>query len=1098
LKPAFFALLLLLAACQPAEKTLFRRLSAGQTGIWFRNDIFENDTFNVLKFEYIYNGGGVGVGDLNNDGLTDIYFAGNMVSSALYLNQGGLRFKNTTEASDAGTSVWCTGVAMADVNADGRLDIYVSTIAPRIEDSTANLLFLNLGNDAQGVPKFKEAAAPAGLNDCGYATQAAFLDYDLDGDLDLFLLNNALEAYNRNSLTGQKHNGTGRSLDRLYRNEGTGPDGMPHFMDVSRQAGILSEGWGLGVAVSDLNLDGRPDIYAANDFQSNDQLYLNRGDGTFNNEIARAFKHTCHNSMGIDIADVNNDQLPDIGVVDMLPDDNLRQKTMFPNTAFNRFNQALRMGYQPQYVRNVLQMNNGDGTFSDLGYLAGIAATDWSWSLLMADFDNDGRRDILITNGYRKDITNLDFIAYNSDKKLFNQEETLSDDLKKELEAMQGVKKPNFAFRNRGDLTFEDVSKTWGLAHESYSNGTAYADFDNDGDLDLVMNNINDPAFLYENHSIASGKTAKNNFLRIRFQDLKTQGYGVKCWAYAGTESWYAEYYPQKGYKSTQEAFVHFGLGQAAQLDSLRICWPNGFSQVLTAVAANRVLTLKPSDARLQRPLPAPAQRFAENPVFADVSQRFDFRHEEKDFLDFTHQVLLPRKHSEEGPRLATGDVDGNGLTDVVVGGAAEQSACLFLQQPNGAFIKSALPAKPYEDVGLALFDADGDRDLDLYCVSGSTEFLRRPGAYQDRLYRNNGRGDFVQDTAALPRIDAAGSCVAAADFDADGDTDLFVGGRVVPGRYPETPRSYLLQNDGKGRFVDRAPEALARVGMVTAAQWVDLDGSGSPDLVLAGEFMPITIFQNDKGRLTRQETPDLAHTSGWYYSLAVADLNADGRPDLIAGNLGLNSRYRASPEHPLRLYAKDYDQNGSVDPVLCLYLQGQEYVTHPRDNLVEQLPGIKKFVNTFALYGSKTYAAIFNEKLREGVQLLEAKELRSLILLNKGNKSWEIRPLPIAAQTAPVQGIQVWDVNKDNHLDIITIGNDYSTEVLTGRYDAGIGSILTGDGKGGFHLWPNRLHGFKVDGDARALALVPGAKGGTMLVAAQNRGALRAFLKAP
>jgi enediyne biosynthesis protein E4 len=1098
LKPAFFALLLLLATCQPAEKTLFRRLSAGQTGIGFRNDILESDTFNVLQFEYLYNGGGTGTGDFNNDGLTDVFFAGNMTSCALYLNTGGLRFKDVTQTAGTGTSVWCTGVATADVNADGRLDIYVSTIVPRAEDSTANLLFLNLGNDADGVPKFREAAAQTGLDDYGYATQAAFLDYDLDGDLDVFLLNNALEAYNRNSLTGQKHNGTGRSLDRLYRNEGNGPDGLPHFTDVSRQAGILSEGWGLGVAVSDLNLDGRPDIYAANDFQSNDQLYLNRGDGVFTNEIARTFKHTCHNSMGIDIADVNNDLWPDIGVVDMLPDDNLRQKTMFPNTAFNRFNQALNMGYQPQYVRNVLQMNNGNGTFSDLGYLAGMAATDWSWSLLMADFDNDGRRDILITNGYRKDITNLDFIAYNSDKKLFNQEETLSADLKRELNAMKGVKKPNFAFRNRGDLTFEDVSKDWGLAHESYSNGTAYADFDNDGDLDLVMNNINDPAFLYENQSITTKNAVKNNFLRIRFEDPSTQGYGVKCRAYAGAESWYAEHYPQKGYKSTQEPFVHFGLGQQTRLDSLIVVWPNGFSQALTGVEANQVLILKPSDARVRRPHQTPEQRFAERPVFADVSQCFDYQHEEKDFLDFSHQVLLPRKHSEEGPRLATGDVDGNGLTDVVIGGAADRPACLFLQQPDGAFTQKPLPAKPYEDTGLALFDADGDGDLDLYCASGSTEFLRRPGAYQDRLYRNNGRGDFVRDTAALPQEDAAGSCVAPADFDADGDIDLFVGGRVVPGRYPEIPRSYLLQNDGKGRFTDVAPEPLARAGMVTAAQWADMDGNGSPDLALVGEFMPVTIFQNDKGRFTRRESADLAHTSGWYYSLAVADVNADGRPDLIAGNLGLNSRYRASPQEPVRLYAKDYDQNGSVDPVLCLYLQGREHVTHPRDNLTEQLPGIKKRINTFAGYGEKTYQDIFNEKLREGAQLLEARELRSLVLLNQGDNRWAVQPLPTAAQTAPIQGILVLDIDKDGHLDIVTIGNDYSTEVLTGRYDAGVGCILTGDGKGGFRHWPNRLHGFVVDGNARDLALVSGAKGETMLVAAQNRGPLRAFLKAP
>jgi enediyne biosynthesis protein E4 len=1094
--PLFILTTLLFCCCKqkPVEATLFKRLDAVQTGVTFRNDITESEALDVLKFEYIYNGGGVGVADLNKDGYTDIFFAGNMVSSQLYLNKGGLAFQNITEAAGVGTKAWCTGVAIADVDNNGWSDIYVSTVVPFIRDSVANLLFLNKGADNQGIPHFEEVAAKVGLNSFAYATQAAFLDYDRDNDLDIFLLNNALEPYNRNYLVGQKHNGTGRSLDQLFRNDGPGPDGLPHFTDVSRAAGINSEGWGLGVAVSDINLDGWPDIYAANDFQSNDQLYLNNQKGGFTNEITRYFKHTCHNSMGIDIADIDNDQLVDIGVVDMLPDDNVRQKTMFAGTGYHRFLESLAKGYQPQYIRNVLQHNNGNGTFSDIGYMAGIQATDWSWSMLMADFDNDGWRDILITNGYRKDITNLDFIAYNNDKKLFNQEPGLSDQLQKELGAMLGVKKANFSFRNRGDLTFEDASKAWGLADSSYSNGTAYADFDNDGDLDLVMNNINDAAFIYENQTIVKGKVPTNHYIRLRFDEPINQGYGTKCWAYADSDIYYAEYYPQKGYKSTQETFLHLGLGAHNRLDSLRISWADGRSQILTSLPVDQVLTLKRTDATAKRPVATAQQQWTKKPVFEDITTQFDYLHEERDFPDFNYQVLLPHKHSESGPRLATGDVDGNRLGDFVVGGSAEQSACIFMQQPNGRFKKTLLPAKPYEDVGLLLFDADGDRDLDLYCVSGSSEFLRRPGAFQDRLYRNNGRGVFQVDTTALPVIDTPGSCVVAADYDADGDQDLFVGGRVVPTRYPEAPTSYLLQNDGKGHFTSVAPPELVKIGMVTAAQWADIDRDGDPDLALVGEFMPLTIFTNNKGQLTRSNSPALANTTGWYNSLQVDDLDSDGDMDFVVGNLGLNSRYKASPEQPVCVYAKDYDQNGSIDPILCLYIQGKEYCTHPRDNLTEQIPGLKKIINRYALYGQKTYTEIFSPALRENVTTLQAKTFANAVILNEGNNNWTVRPLPIAAQTAPMQAIAIEDVNRDGHKDLITVGNSYSTEALTGRYDAGIGTILLGDGKGNFSFWPNRQHCFVVDGDARDMALVKGPKTNKYVIATQNRGTLKVF----
>ncbi len=1090
-----FLLLLCLAglfACQSKPDTLFKRIKARHSGITFRNEITESDTFDVLKFEYLYNGGGLGVGDFNQDGLSDVFFAGNMVSSALYLNQGGFKFKDITQAAKVKTKVWCTGVAIADLDANGWPDIYVSTIAPTLGDSTANLLFLNQGLDKNGIPEFVESAEQTGLADKNYGTQAAFLDYDQDGDLDLFLLNNALEIYNRNSLVGQKHNGTGQSLDKLYRNDGMGTNGLPHFTEISKTAGILSEGWGLGVGVSDINLDGLPDIYAANDFQSNDQLYINRGDGTFSNEIARFFKHTCHNSMGMDIADLNNDQLPDLGVVDMLPNDNMRQKTMFPTTAYNKYYQALNLGYQPQFVRNVLQINNGNETFSDLGYLAGIAATDWSWSLLMADLDNDGQRDILITNGYRKDITDLDFVAYNQEKKMFGFDKSLSSELHEQLAAMKGIDKPNFVFQNQGDLQFKDMSKAWGLADPSYSNGTACADFDNDGDLDLVMNNINAEAFLYENTLNSPEKNS--NYLRIKLIDPQTQGYGAKVWAYAGKDSWYAEYFPQKGYKSTQEAYIHLGLGKHQVLDSLRVTWPKGMTEVLPNVKARQVLNLDLKNAKLKRPLRTPAQTWNATDFFQEEKNLIVYEQEEKDFVDFNYQVLLPREHSELGPKMSTGDVDDNGTIDLLVGGAAGEPAVLFLQQKNGQFKKQLLPAKMQEDVGVLLFDADGDKDLDLYCVSGSTEFLRRQGAYQDRFYRNQGAGNYKLDTTALPLIEASGACVSATDYDRDGDLDLFVGGRIKPAEYPLVPQSFLLKNDGKGRFTDNTPATLMGIGMVTAAQWADLNGDTWPDLALVGEFMPIRIFLNNKGRLDAFDVPNLANTAGWYNSLQAVDLNADGRLDLVAGNLGLNSRYRASVKEPVRMYVNDYDKNGTWDPILCRYLDGKEYISPPRDNLAEQLPIIKRMIPTYAEFGSKTFLEIFPAKALEGVQVLEAKELRSIVLLNQGQGNWQVNPLPHPAQWSPIQAIQALDLNRDGHLDLICAGNDYSTEPLTGRYDASLGTVLLGNSKGQFTLWPNLQNGLALDGDLRDLALIPRAKGGYLLVAAQSNGPLQVY----
>nr|MCU0354327.1 VCBS repeat-containing protein [Cytophagales bacterium] len=913
----------------------FERMAAAHTGIRFNNQITESDTFNVLRFEYIYNGGGVGVGDVNNDGLTDVFFAGNQVSSELYLNRGDFKFENVTEAAGVRTNRWCTGVALADVNQDGWLDIYVSTVHPHKDKSVPNLLFLNRGADAKGNVRFEEVAARVGLADSSYATQAVFFDYDRDGDLDCYLLNNSLEDYNRNQPVGQRTDGSGKSVDRLYQNTGPTADGLPVFQNVSKQAGIQTEGWGLGVVVNDINQDGWPDVYVANDFLSNDHLWINNRNGTFTNRLKQYFKHTEHNGMGVDIADINNDGLNDVVAVDMMPDDNLRQKTMFSSTGYDRFFTNLRQSYLTQYVRNTLQINNGPSpvadssetpvTFSDIGYLAGIYATDWSWSSLLADFDNDGHRDLLITNGYRKDVTDLDFVTYSNDAAMFGTDETRLQKAIETVNGLEGVKKPNFLYRNKGDLTFEDMTEPWGLKIPSFSNGAAYADFDNDGDLDLVMNNINDEAFVYRNN-LLSGQRAEgrgqNNFLRIKLKGDKgnTTGVGAKVWLHYAGQTQYAEHQLQRGYKSSVEDAEHFGLGNHARLDSVVVLWPGGKRQRLANVNANQTLTLSEKDA-----VPAGSGIFnlgknqpkrTSTTWFAEVAKEHGlaFRHQEEDFPDFkSGQALLPRKHSQQGPAAAVGDINGDGLDDVFLGGPARRPGVFFVQKPNGTFVKSLLEdsvrAKTAEDAGVLLFDADNDGDNDLYCASGSSEFGKNLKNYRHRFYRNQGKGNFQLDSAALPVVETSGSVVTAADFDRDGDLDLFIGGRILPTRYPYPPRSYLLQNDGKGRFRDITPQAapdLQTPGMVTAALWTDYDNDNWPDLLLVGEWMPITLLKNEGGKtFTHSRIHAFTHSVGWWNSLAAGDFDNDGDTDYVAGNLGRNSLYQASEKEPVCVYAK-------------------------------------------------------------------------------------------------------------------------------------------------------------------------------------------------
>ncbi|HEY3406051.1 MAG TPA: VCBS repeat-containing protein [Ohtaekwangia sp.] len=1094
------ALVILLPGCvQTNQKKLFQLLPSSDTGISFNNKLAESDSFNVLSFEYIYNGAGVGVGDINNDGLSDIFFAGNMVSSTLYLNNGNFEFEDITERASVKTNVWCTGVSMVDINQDGLLDIYVSTIQPHTNKlPVPNLLFLNKGADGDGVPVFEEVAAQVGLADSSYSTQAAFLDYDLDGDLDMYMLTNALESYNRNQIMGLRNDGTGKSVDKFYRNEGV-VKGLPVFKDVSLETGVQAEGWGLGIVVNDINRDGYPDLYIANDFMSNDHLYINTGKGNFVNSISSMLKHEEQNGMGIDIADINNDALNDIVVLDMLPDDNLRQKTMFSTVGYDRFRLFREKGYEYQYIRNVLQLNNGNNTFSEIGYLAGIYATDWSWSSLFADFDNDGYRDLFVGNGYRKDVTDQDFIAYGKELAMFATDKNRMNAIRQEVEKLPGVLKPNFLFRNNGDLTFTDMAKEWGLDQPSYSNGAAYADFDNDGDLDLVTNNINDEAFVYRNDLITDEARSENHFLRIKLAGERgnLEAYGAKITVYAAGQIHYAEHQTIRGYKSTVENIEHVGLGRvpSGKVDSIKVLWPGEKIQVIRNIPVDQTILVKKSDAVASPALHTPAAtRLTESHKALGIQ----YRHREEEFVDFLQgQFLLPHKHSQGGPGLTVGDVNGDGLDDFIIGGSAGKRAKIFLQQSNGSFKTDSLQAKVAEDMGVLLFDADNDGDQDLYCVSGSSEFKGDKINYQDRFYRNSGKGKFEYDASALPELTNSGSCVVANDFDRDGDLDLFVGGRVVPMRYPEAPESYLLVNRGDGKFDNQTAKfssVLGGTGLVTSAIWSDVNNDEWADLVVVGEWMPITFFINNRGKSFTLLT--LENSAGWWNSISGGDFDNDGDIDYIAGNLGRNSIYKASVDEPVTIYAKDFDNNGSVDPILCRYIQGKEYPVHPREALTGQIVSLRFVVQRYAQYGGMSIHDLFTKEKFENSIVLKSTMFSSVYIQNNGNNKFEIKSLPAEAQFSPMFGIVITDLDEDGNLDMLSVGNSYASEVLSGYYDAGIGNYLQGDGKGNFKAVPVTQSGFFVDGDAKAMAKLISKEGKELLLVTQNRDSLNVFMQ--
>ena len=1061
-----------------------------ETGLAFVNAIREDSLHNLMTFFYLYNGGGVAVGDINKDGLPDLYFSGNMVPGRLYLNRGNLHFEDITEKAGVVVEGWATGVTFVDVNGDGWLDLYVCRSGNYPPAQRANLLFINHGDLT-----FSEQAARYGLADTSYSTQAVFFDYDRDGDLDVYVLNHSMLDLQPNRIRPIDSTGRGIGNDRLYRNEnGT-------FREVTREAGIRYPGMGLDVVVGDVNRDGWDDIYVANDFMASDYLYLNQGDGTFREVGKQVFKHFSYSAMGADLADVNNDGWPDLVVVEMLPPDHeQRQRMAFPLTTFAYYQAALSAGYRYQYWRNTLQRNNGLNahgqlTFSEIGQLAGIDATDWSWAPLLADFDQDGYRDLWITNGYRRAVTDMDFIKDRMIPVVQQERRIGTDSVQRQLIVMvrelYDLARPDYVFRNRGNGTFENVSQRWGVKDHSFSNGAAYADLDGDGDLDVVVNRIDQPVALYENVG------ARGHYLQLDLygQPPNTQGLGAKVAVYCDTLHWWHEHQVVRGYQSSVDYRMHFGLGDCTRIDSLRIEWPDGAVSRLVNVPVDTLLVVRQTEQKTPSP-PAPPP--LPQGLLTERGDRLPpFRHVEDEYSDFLRQPLLPRTFSQLGPGLAVGDVDGDGLEDFFVGGTYARAGWLFLQRPDGSFTAGPIdPTATLEDQGVLFFDADGDGDLDLLVAGGSGEFPEGSPYLLDRLYRNDGSGKLAWDPSALPDLRTSSSVVRAADFDRDGDLDLFIGGRLQPQRYPLPGRSYLLRSE-QGRFV-KVPHSVApglqEAGMVTDALWTDYNNDGWPDLIVVGEFMPIRVWRNNKGRLEEvTELLGLADTNGWWNSIAGGDFDQDGDIDYVLGNTGLNSRFRVSPEEPVRIYAADFDGNGLYDPLLTYYLQGREGLAIRMDELFSQvlLPRALH-IQTYEAYARARVADLVYEAQLESAYVAEAYILESSWLENQGDR-FVRHPLPLEAQVAPIFGLLVEDVDGDGALDVLAVGNDYASDVLTGSYDAFIGLWLRGDGRGHFYPVPHVTSGFFVGGDAKALVRLL-INGRVAYLASENQGSLRLF----
>ncbi len=1077
---------------------LFTLLSPDFTGVKFSNNVKDNEVFNVLSHPNHWNGGGVAIGDINNDGLQDIFISGNEVGCKLYLNKGDLKFQDITmSAGVEALNGWNTGVTMADVNADGLLDIYVcrSGLNDSPPETLKNLLFINNGN-----LKFSEKATVFGLDDMGLSIHAAFFDYDRDGLLDIFVINNNHVFENGTHLFKTSNEGAGSN--RLYHNMGNGK-----FVNATLTSGIIQkEALSLAVVCADINLDGWPDIYVTNDLKEPDYLFINNGNGTFTETGRSSFKHFSLNGMGCDIADFNNDALPDVIVADMYPEDPVKQKNQ-PGFANDYYDQRVREGYYHQLVRNTVQLNNGNGTFSDISQQSGLAHTDWSWATIFADFDNDGYKDVYVTNSLKRNIMDSDFAIFQMDSIMKNgNQETASKDLFYAFEKMPTLRLQNYIFKNNSDLTFSNKIKDWGFNQVTNSNGVAFGDLDNDGDIDLVVNNLDTVSFLYKNNS---SELKHNNFLRIiPVNDIdKKTVIGTKAWVYYGDKKQYSELLNTRGYQSSSESVLHFGIDMAiASVDSLIIQWPDGSKQTLENVKSGEALKIKRSEASGINTAVSENQK---ETLFFEFGKKagIDYKHLENNFNDFKREPLLIHKLSQEGPGICVADVNGDGLDDFFVGGATNFESALYLQQdvffsPNGAFKKAANTPfssdKISEDVGNIFADVNNDGFKDLIVIAGSNESsienIYNPGF---RCYKNDGKGNFTKSPDVFPAGLKDGSCIAATDFNEDGWIDVFIGGKAIPGSYPLCSNSYLFKNEN-GKFIDvseTVAPGLSKIGLVKSALWTDFDNDDKIDLIVLGEWMPLTFFKNENGKFVNiTEKIGFTKTVGWWNSITGGDFDNDGDVDYIAGNIGLNTRFHASEKEPMCIYANDFDKNGTIDAVMCNYIKGRNTPVPDRDILLDQIISLKKkYINYkgFINKGVEDYFEIENVK---NAPKLEAQLFESVYIENRGNNNFVISKLPSEAQTFPMHGIAVQDLNNDKNLDVIAVGNFFGYHSFAGRCDAGNGIVLKGDGKGSFKTLNITESGFYVPGNSKSLARIYSPKNEPVFLVGNNNDFMQAF----
>lgn len=1102
---------ILLGTCTSSNKEnmLFTMLPSSQTGIHFINDLHDSDSSHSFINEFGYMGAGVGIGDFNNDGLKDIFFTGNQVSCRLYINKGDFRFDDITSSAGLTTNVWCTGVSIVDINQDGFDDIYICVFGKDLITPTKNLLFIN-----QQDLTFKEAADSFGIADTGYSTQAAFFDYDRDGDLDMYLTNYLLSSKNTNTIVPRDRSGRSPANDRLYQNQSKNAQTTyPAFIDVTLSAGIKEDGYGLGLSISDFNNDGWPDVYVANDFVSNDLLWLNNGDGTFSNYIDKALKHQSYSSMGSDAADINNDGWPEIMTLDMLPEYNERKKTTFSFMNYDRYEAERAMGYEPEFMRNMLQLNNGTRWinkvktpfFSEIGHYAGIEATDWSWSVLLADFNNDGWKDMHITNGIGRDFINADFLEFSQEVFKSSLPRTEQEKIiRNKLSSLNHINLKNYLYINNKNLTFTNEATNSGIGKLSMSNGAVYADLDNDGDLDLVVNNISSEAFVYKNNTNQKNKPLSVHYLSIRLKgdDLNKQGFGTKVLLYTDQQVLYQEQNPVRGYFSSVDQQLNFGLGSQKYIDSLCVIWPDGFTQSLYGLTTDTTINLFWKNATPK----TSAKTTNPGTIFNEITStsQINYKHVEYPFNDYNIQRLAPQKYSQQGPHIAVGDINNDGLEDFFIGGAINFSGEIFTQQNGQKFTSSKLidSQKMEEDIDCIFFDADNDQDQDLLITGGDIQYSENSINYKPRLYLNDGEGHFTLQAYSIPdSIKTIASCVSSADFDGDGDQDLFIGGRVSKS-YPMAPRSYLLQNNN-GVFTDVTskicPELL-HPGMVTAAVWTDFDNDHQIDLVLAGEWMPLRFFKNNQGLLSEITTSTgLQQMYGMWRSLIASDIDNDGDMDFVAGNLGLNCPYRVSTSEPMQLFATDLDGNGSMDPIMFYFIKENEdkkqsFPSINRNQFAEQVSSIKKRYLLHKDFSNASYLDIFKGVKNHNIEKLYCDETRSCIFENLGNAKFLKRILPKEAQFSPINTILCLDVDNDGFKDLLLAGNEYQTEVKSGRYDASYGCYLKGGQNLSFETIRPIESGFIVDGDVKDLALIHLANGEKIILVAANNDSLTAL----